>query len=67
MKQTARAPKYTSRAVGSIIGNDEAGSSILPRGTRNHYIFSKPQTNRSPHYATIRGTYHDFHKLPHTR
>ena len=41
MKQTCNAPNYTPRAVGPIIGNDEVGSSILPRGTRFHYIFPK--------------------------
>ena len=55
-KQTSDAPDNAVCAVAPIIGNDEVGSSILPRGTRFHCIFRKTQTDRSQHYATLSGT-----------
>lgn len=57
MKQGRKRRKYTVCAVGPIIGNDEVRSSTLRRGTRNHYIFPKHQTNRLSHNAAISGTY----------
>ena len=60
MKQTINARNCTARAVGRIIGNDEAKGSIPFRGTRFHCIFRITQTRRSQHYAALRGTNHDF-------
>jgi len=61
MKQTASVNECAVCAVGPIIGNDEVGSSILPRGTSKYWPPRKSSLSKTPHNAAIGGTNRDLH------